>query len=190
MINNRATPSISDSRIAGPAGAERGFTLLELLVVVALLGVIAALTVPLLIRMRQTGNEASAIGSMRAITSAQAAYSSSCGGGGYAQTLADLALPPPARAPFISPDMAVGTKSGYITALDKSAGAQDILPGPSTCNSASTPSVTGYHVTSVPEDVGSTGQRGFASDNRGTIYYNDTGAVIANPIPAASVPLK
>src|SRR5262245_65828194 len=121
-----------------------------------------------------SGNETSAIGSIRAINTAQVNYSSACGQGFYASSLMILNTPPtgnPNGEVFISPDMGADptTKSGYTVTL--TAGVQP-NPMPPTCNAGN--SAQTYWADAVPAAVGSTGIRRFGGNQNGTVFLSMT----------------
>lgn len=203
MILGIAILSLADLEDPGPvvflslygtlAGAVIGIFARRVLAIVlgASAFFITGLVIPGTMSMRpRGGHEASAIGSMRSINSAQSTYSSSCGGNGYAQSLEDLMKPPSgSTAGFIYPDLSRNgvIKSGYVVTLMAGPEAEIVTPASKTCNGSEAPAVSSYFAEAHPVEVGKTGQRSFATDARGTIYFNSTGERIRPGMVNASV---
>jgi prepilin-type N-terminal cleavage/methylation domain-containing protein len=150
---------------------EKGFSLIELLVVVAIIMVIVAIAIPNLMRTRMTANETSAVGSLSALNTACITYLTIYGG--YPAALSNLGPSNPATstaADLIDSVLASGSKGGYNFAY--SAGPRDAAGR-----------VNVYSVTAEPVALGSTGQRTFYTDQSGVIRSNTGGPADATSTP-------
>jgi type IV pilus assembly protein PilA len=150
-----------------------------LLIVVSLIGIIAAIAVPALQRARVSANEMAALAAMRTINSAQVAYAATCGGGGYAASLEGLGrAPSDGTSPYVPLDLAFAAearsaKNGYYYKLVPTGSSTVVLPAEETCNLADTPSRTEYLATAAPSRPGLTGLRYFATNQTGEIRQHD-----------------
>jgi len=168
---------------------ETGLTLLELLVVVALIGIIAAFALPRLLRARMAANEASAIASLRSIGIAEDLYARVCGGGGYSVSLVALGTPPPGTSDGFLPADLTGSetpgKSGYAFALADGAGA---AAGPNDCHGNATR--TRFYVSAVPQAAGIGGRRSFATTTGQVIWEVAGGAAPGEPFGPPAAPVQ
>src|ERR1700686_2906425 len=150
---------------------ENGFSLIDLLIVVAIILIIAAISIPNLLRSKMAANEASAVGSMRTLNTAAVTYSTTYGG--YPPALTNLAPAAPATltsADLVDSVLAGGSKSGY--SFTWSAGSTD-----------ANGNYLNYSITSQPTSPGTTGQRYFYTDQSGVIRANASGSATANSTP-------
>jgi type IV pilus assembly protein PilA len=147
---------------------QKGFSLIELLIVVAIILIIAAIAIPNLLRSRIAANEASAVGSLRTINTSEVTYNSTYPSVGFTCSLAAMgpvatgASPTSAAAGLIDANLAGGNKSGYT-----------FVNG--TCNMANNITVD-YQWEASPQTIGTTGQRGFCTDVSGVIKYDPAGS--------------
>jgi len=146
---------------------QKGFSLIELLIVVAIILIIAAIAIPNLLKSRIAANEASAVGSLRTLNTAEITYNTTYPTVGFACTLGAMAPPTgtnpstSAAAGLIDSSLAGGHKSGYDFVLE--------------CLGSGAPAVN-YQITAAPSSAGVTGQRYFCTDGSAVIKYDATSA--------------
>lgn len=149
---------------------ERGFSLIELLIVVAIILILAAIAIPNMMRAKMSANEADAVACIRTINTAETTYDITYPNVGYADDLFKLGAPPSGTAVSSTNagllDWVLGCsaqpcpKSGYDFAI---------------VNATGTPIITSYQITAVPTTVGSSGKRGFCSGQLTTITFDPSG---------------
>ena len=163
--------SLLDSRRKGRGRQPNGFTLMELLIVIAIILILMLMAIPTFGTLKKRADDLSAINSIQKINQAEIQYESTYPANGYTCTLSALGgdpssgPPSPTSAQILQGDVTSGFKSGYKFTIGNC----------SKVTQNGTDRITGYQVTAVPETVGKTGDRGFCSDESGQIKYDPTG---------------
>jgi type IV pilus assembly protein PilA len=166
-------PELRVPRHRQPGGSTppNGFTLMELLIVIAIILILMLMAIPTFGTLKKRANDLSAINSIQKINQAEIQYESTYPANGYSCSLPALGgdptsgAPSPASSQILQGDLTTGFKSGYIFTIGHC----------SKVTANGSDRVTGYQITAVPQTLGKTGDRSFCSDESGNIKYDPTG---------------
>jgi type IV pilus assembly protein PilA len=178
---------------AGGARGESGFTLIDMLFVIALIGLLSTLAIPGLMRARGAAQSASAVGSLKVINSAQLSFAISCGLGFYSPDLETLGdAPPSSTEGFLPPEMSSGPtfiKSGYTFSM----AGTPIPNAPGSCNGLAVGAASsGYALVADPLDTNPP-TRHFGTNADGTVFEDDVTFALTMPengAPPGGQPIK
>jgi type IV pilus assembly protein PilA len=148
---------------------QSGFTLIELLIVVALIGILAALSAPFMMAAKASANEASAISTLKALNSGQTAFAGTCGSGSYSTSVNHLIA-----LEYVGSDLSLAPKSGFTLTLGAG---MTSTPGPTDCGGS--PTVSAYYASAV--SMGAQLRRGFATNQGGIVWEDRTGVAPTEP---------
>ena len=168
-IRNAAAPP---ARALPPGrGRSGGFSLIELLIVVAIIGIIAAIAIPNLLASRRAANEAAAISMVRTLTSAEEAYRATSGGGSRFTDLDGLVEQKLVDATVGAATVVANARSGFVYSIVTSASDTDFCVGaaPATAN---------------------TGSRNFSSDTPGVIFQHPLAVALPPTTTSGGVPFN
>jgi prepilin-type N-terminal cleavage/methylation domain-containing protein len=157
---------------------QRGFSLIELLIVIAIILTIAAMAIPNLLRSKMSANEASAVGSIRTIATAETTYAVAYTNVGYADSLTKLAFPSAGQPVDQNHAALIDWVLGCANQPCNKAGYQFSI-----VNATGTP-VSAYEITATPQLAGQTGRRGFCGDQVPRLMYDPNGGT------SCTVPLE
>ena len=152
---------------------DHGFTLVELMLVVAVIGIVASIATPSITKARAIAVEVSTIGSMRTLSGAQSLYASACGTGYFAPTVATLRLAGNGKAAFVGPEFPSNSVNRQGYTIGFSAGPV-AAKAPASCNGvAAGQDVQSYFFGADPLSAGpAMGTRHFGVNQTGTIYQS------------------
>jgi prepilin-type N-terminal cleavage/methylation domain-containing protein len=162
----------------------RGFSLIELLIVVAIILIIAAIAIPNLLRSRIAANQSSAVGSLRTLNTAEVTYATTYNTG-YSATLGDLGPPGAGNTPVATAAGLVDEvlSGGAATATTSSKSGYQFVYTPGAADSSG--KINTYNITATPVSVGTTGTNFYFTDQSGVIRQNSTAVAGSSDSPLA-----